>query len=146
MLNLKPMSMWAPDHVRSLPRQGARAVTPFSRGPRRLGSPGPAQFHGGCASDRLTPSRRSTDFVEYQQAPFNISPVAQLGTMWFLVGIPLAGLLTWRGWPGLAGLVARPYLLAQYLLLTFANVSQLSWRRSPEGGGQVPPVDPSVLD
>jgi hypothetical protein len=122
--------MRAPDHVRSLLDRAPALSPPLVVVLVALAALVPLNFMG----------------IAHLHAPFNISPVAQLGSMWFLVGIPLAGLLTWRGWPGLAGLVASPYLLAQNLLLTFADLSQLSWRRSPEGGGQVPPVDPSVLD
>jgi hypothetical protein len=50
---------------------------------------------------------------------FNVHPAADLGWGWLLLGIPLAALLTWRGWPGLAGVVLSPSLLAQYLLFAF---------------------------
>lgn len=50
---------------------------------------------------------------------FNIHPAGSLGMIWLLIGIPLAALLTWRGWPGQAGVVLFPSLLAQYLLMAF---------------------------
>jgi hypothetical protein len=77
--------------------------------------------------------------LEDTRAVFNISPVAHLGPAWLVLSVPLALLLTWRGWVGLAGVVASPYLLAQYLLMLFADVrirdnARLSTRRDP---GQV---------
>ena len=50
---------------------------------------------------------------------FNIHPAADLGMAWLLIGIPLAAVLAWRGWPGQAGVVLFPSLLAQYLLMAF---------------------------
>jgi hypothetical protein len=50
---------------------------------------------------------------------FNIHPASELGLVWLLIGIPLAALLTWRGWPGQAGIVLFPSVLAQYLLMAF---------------------------
>lgn len=39
-----------------------------------------------------------------------------LGDWWPLAGLPLAAILTWRGWPAWAGLVVSPYILHGYLL------------------------------
>jgi hypothetical protein len=57
--------------------------------------------------------------AEDTTAPFNIHPGAGLGGLWLAIGIPLAAVLTWRGWPGVAGVVLSPSLLAQYLLMAF---------------------------
>jgi len=56
---------------------------------------------------------------ENTAAAFNIHPAADLGATWLIIGVPLAAVLTWRGWPGLAGVVLSPSLLAQYLLMLF---------------------------
>lgn len=65
--------------------------------------------------------------LEDTSAVYNVSPAAPLGAAWFLIGLPLAGALAWRGWVGLAGAVAAPYLLAQYLLMLFVDLSRI-WR------------------
>lgn len=62
--------------------------------------------------------------LEDTSASFNVAPGAPLGTAWVLIGAPLAAGLVWRGWVGLAGLVAGPYLLAQYLLMFFVDISR----------------------
>lgn len=57
--------------------------------------------------------------AENAGAVFNIHPVADLGMLWLVVGVPVALVLTWRGFPGQAGVVVSPSLLAQYLLMAF---------------------------
>ena len=57
--------------------------------------------------------------AENTGAVFNMHPAAELGALWLVVGVPLAAFLTWRGWPGVAGVVLSPSLLAQYLLMLF---------------------------
>lgn len=48
--------------------------------------------------------------------PYAIGPAKLIGTVWFVIGIPLALLLTRLGRLGLAGLAASPYWLPYYLL------------------------------
>ncbi len=57
--------------------------------------------------------------AENTGAVFNIHPAADLGMLWLIVGLPAAVILTWRGFPGQAGVVVSPSLLAQYLLMAF---------------------------
>jgi hypothetical protein len=59
--------------------------------------------------------------TENLELGFNIHPIPELA--WLLAGIPLALVLTWRRLPGLAGVVLFPALLAQYLLILFADVA-----------------------
>lgn len=51
-----------------------------------------------------------------------IGPVALIGPAWLLVGLPLGAWLTWRGWPGLAGMAISPYLFAYYLLMPLVDL------------------------
>lgn len=48
---------------------------------------------------------------------FTLGPSALMGPAWLAIGIPLGVWLTWRGWPGLAGLAVSPYVFAYYLLI-----------------------------
>lgn len=48
--------------------------------------------------------------------PHNFSPTRLIGSVWLIVGIPLAAWLTWKGRIGLAGLALTPYLLPPYFL------------------------------
>jgi uncharacterized membrane protein len=52
-------------------------------------------------------------------AVFNVHPAADLAGWWLLIGVPAAVLLTVAGWPGQAGVILSPSLLAQYLLMAF---------------------------
>jgi hypothetical protein len=59
--------------------------------------------------------------------PFALGPGRVLGAWWLVLGIPLAGLMVWRGSArvaALAGLVASPYLLPQHLLMAVIAVPQ----------------------
>ncbi len=47
---------------------------------------------------------------------YNIAPSRWIGSVWIVVGLPLAALAMWRGRLGLASLLASPYLLPYYLL------------------------------
>jgi hypothetical protein len=53
---------------------------------------------------------------DLQSFLFNVSPSRWLGNAWLLVGIPLAGWLTWKGLVGWAGLALSPYVWPYYLL------------------------------
>ena len=66
--------------------------------------------------------------AENTDAVFNIHPAAELGALWLAIGTPLAALLTWYGWPGAAGVVLSPSLLAQYLLMLFVPADRRSER------------------
>jgi len=57
--------------------------------------------------------------AENTDAAFNIHPAADLGMLWLVIGLPAAVILTWRGFPGQAGVVVSPSLLSQYLLMAF---------------------------
>lgn len=46
----------------------------------------------------------------------NLSPTRIIGAAWLVVGVPLAGVLTYYGRVGWAGLALSPYLLPNYLL------------------------------
>ena len=52
-----------------------------------------------------------------KQATWNLSPAQFLGWWWLVLGVPLAGWLTWIGRPGLAGLAMSPYVLPPYWLM-----------------------------
>lgn len=56
-------------------------------------------------------------------APFNASPTHFIGGLWFVVGLPLALWLTWRGRVGLAGLAMSPYIMPYYLLFGLLELS-----------------------
>jgi hypothetical protein len=52
--------------------------------------------------------------------PFSVGPGRVLGLYWLLIGVPAAALMVWRGSAAvaaLAGVVASPFLLPQYLLM-----------------------------
>ena len=49
--------------------------------------------------------------------PTNIGPSRFIGAWWILLGMPLAGVLTWRGRLGWAALAASLYWLPYYLLI-----------------------------
>ena len=57
--------------------------------------------------------------TEDSEAVFNLHPAGEMGVAWLLIGLPLAAILSWRGFPGQAGVVLWPSVLAQYLLLAF---------------------------
>lgn len=58
------------------------------------------------------------------EPPYDIGPTGIFGFAWYVVGLPLAAWLTWRGKVGWAGLAVSPYLLPSYLLMPFVE-----WRR-----------------
>jgi len=62
---------------------------------------------------------------------FNIHPFADLGWAWLLAGAPAAAVIAMLGWPGVAGVVLWPSLLAQYLLMAFVPPGPRlrRWRR-----------------
>jgi hypothetical protein len=66
--------------------------------------------------------------AENTGAVFNLHPAADLGAWWLVIGAPASILLTVRGWPGLAGVVLSPSLLAQYLLMAFVPPTRFSRR------------------
>lgn len=47
----------------------------------------------------------------------NVGPSRFVGLAWLIVGVPLAGWLTWKGRVGWASLAISPYLLPYYLLM-----------------------------
>ncbi len=56
--------------------------------------------------------------------PLNLAPSRWIGAWWMPIGVPLAMLLTWRGYLGWASLAMSPYLLpyhALFLLLEFVQ-------------------------
>lgn len=60
-----------------------------------------------------------------QRSPNNLGPTRLLGAWWLLLGIPLAGFLTWRGRLGWASLaVSYPYVLPYYLLMLILELPQ----------------------
>ena len=64
-------------------------------------------------------------------AAYSIGPGAVFGNAWLLIGVPLATILAFRGWPATAGLALSPYLLPQYLALGLTEAA--SWlSRMPE--------------
>ncbi|HEY7737407.1 MAG TPA: hypothetical protein VIC63_00025 [Candidatus Limnocylindria bacterium] len=68
-------------------------------------------------------------------APFSVGPGTVFGFWWLLVGIPLAAVMVWRGSAAaasLAGVVASPFLLPQYLLMGIVAIpGLLEGRPSP---------------
>lgn len=54
-------------------------------------------------------------------APWNYGPSRLVGSLWLVIGIPLAGFLLWKHRPGLAGLALSPYWLPYYLLMPLAD-------------------------
>ena len=62
-------------------------------------------------------------------APFNAGPTHFVGAWWFIVGIPLAAWLTWRGRVGWAGLAISPYIMPYYFLT-------LLWELANRHGGR----------
>lgn len=75
--------------------------------------------------------------AEDTDAIFNIHPAADWGAVWLIVGIPLAALLSWRGWPGIGGVIVFPSLLPQYLLIAFVTPSRSSDPPGSPGSGSV---------
>jgi hypothetical protein len=67
---------------------------------------------------------------QYREFLFNWGPTRLLGDTWFIVGVPLSIWLTWRGWPGLAGLAISPYILPQYFLMLIVDLVKWSNDRS----------------
>lgn len=68
--------------------------------------------------------------------PFSLGPGRIFGLWWAVVGIPAAALMIWRGSASvaaLAGLVASPFLLPQYLLMGVIAIPPLValGRRNP---------------
>lgn len=55
--------------------------------------------------------------VRAYEPPFNMSPTHFFGPAWWVVGLPLAAWLSWRGKLGLAGLAISPYVMPYYLLV-----------------------------
>jgi len=55
---------------------------------------------------------------------FNYAPSRWIGQAWIPVGLALAAVLTVRGWVGLAGLAASPYLFPYYFLVGFLEVGR----------------------
>lgn len=45
---------------------------------------------------------------------YNFGPTQFIGYWWFVVGVPLAAFLLWKGRPAWAGLAISPYILGQY--------------------------------
>lgn len=62
----------------------------------------------------LTSLTRATELMALD---YNWSPTAFIGPAWFLLGVPLAIWLTWRGNVGWAGLAISPHVLPYYLLV-----------------------------
>ncbi len=79
---------------------------------------------------------QGVEWIEYLRARgtenlslgFNIHPFAELGLAWLVIGVPAAGVLTYLGYPGIAGVIVFPSLLAQYLLIAFADVGSAARR------------------
>lgn len=59
---------------------------------------------------------------EYPFRGWDLGPTRVLGSVWLVVGVPLAALATWRGYPGWAGLLMTPYLVPQYILLPIVHL------------------------
>jgi hypothetical protein len=67
--------------------------------------------------------------AEFSAKPhFNIGPTHFVGTVWLVVGVPLAVLLFWRRRVGWAGLALSPYVQPQYLLMPFVDWCSRSTR------------------
>ena len=73
--------------------------------------------------------------VSQYTADHNFSPTRLIGPLWFVIGVPLAAWLTWKGRVGLAGLALTPYLLPPYLLM-------LLWELPDSRVGATPPTAP----
>jgi hypothetical protein len=67
----------------------------------------------GLADEWIPALLAATDTWQHK---LNFGPSRFLGPAWLIVGIPLAGFLTWRGRLGLASLAVSPYLLPTYWL------------------------------
>jgi hypothetical protein len=59
---------------------------------------------------------------ELLRIPWTWGPTYLVGNLWFVVGVPLAALLAWRGYLGFAGLAISPYVLPQYWLFPLIDV------------------------
>lgn len=64
----------------------------------------------------------ATSGLDMYGTPLNLSPSRFLGGAWIPIGLLLAALLTWRGHPGFAALVANPYVLPHYLLFALLEL------------------------
>ena len=69
-------------------------------------------------------------------------PTYLLGRLWLLIGIPLAVILTWRGWAGVAGLAASPYWLPQYWLFVLLDAVVRRADPAPDASRTVDPPHP----
>jgi hypothetical protein len=69
-------------------------------------------------------------------APFNAGPTRYIGSWWFIVGVPLAAWLTWRGRVGWAGLAISPYIMPYYFLV-------LLWELVSRHGARAPALEPA---
>lgn len=63
----------------------------------------------------------------------NVAPTRLLGGLWFIVGVPLAIVLTSRGWVGLAGLAISPYAGAPYLMSLLWDAMPILRAERPRG-------------
>ncbi|MGI8828879.1 MAG: hypothetical protein ACR2I5_03785 [Candidatus Limnocylindria bacterium] len=73
-----------------------------------------------------------------QASPNNLGPTRLLGAWWFVVGIPLAAVLTWRhrlGWASLA--ISYPYVLPYYLIMAVMELPDRFGRDRATGPGSV---------
>lgn len=53
-----------------------------------------------------------------ENSPNNLGPTRIIGAWWLLIGVPVAGMLVWRGRLGWASMaVSYPYILPYYLLM-----------------------------
>lgn len=66
-----------------------------------------------------------------QDGGLNLGPTRWVGLWWFVVGIPLAVWLTYRGRVGLAGLALSPYIWPYYLMFAVPDAN----RPAPPTGG-----------
>jgi len=65
--------------------------------------------------------------------PFSVGPGRIFGLYWLLIGVPVAALMVWRGGApvaSLAGVVASPFLLPQYLLMAVIAVPPIAAKSS----------------
>ena len=63
---------------------------------------------------------------EMGDATHNFAPSLFFGSAWLAIAWPLAVFALWRGWLGLASLLASPYWLPYYLLMTLLDVRGLT--------------------
>ena len=67
----------------------------------------------------------------------NFGPSRLIGSWWLLIGVPLAGWLTWKGRLGLASLAASPYWLPYYLLMGLLELTNPANRERPRVAARV---------